>query len=127
MKINENELEVLIEYGLNVYLKPYSISFSNINTQINNNFVIQGVIDYKGKQCDVFITGLIDYRENILRFYKIDGNIMYMKLNIPFMHFLKSFINNDILNINEDEINIRVNLPIQSIKIENNKLVAKIC
>ncbi len=127
MKIEEKELEVLIEYGLNEFLKPYSISFSNVQIQINNKIVIQGIANYKGKLCDVFITCLIDYNQKLLRFYKIDGNIMYMKLNIPFMHFLKSFINNQRLNISEDEINIGVDLPISSIKIENNNLIVKIC
>lgn len=124
MKINEQELETLIEYGFNTLLKPYSISLSDIQLKIEDKILGKGILEYKDKSYNITTSFLIDYKYNQLRIYDIKGYVSYMKLNIPIIQLLKTF--NHINMINNDII-YECNIPVKVIKIEENSLIVKIC
>lgn len=127
MKITEKELEILIEYGFNQLLKPYSFYLYNIHLSINNKIIIKTKIKYNNKDLDGYLSFLLDYTHNQLRLYDIEGYVIYMKLNIPITSLLKSFVHDYKIKIGEYEIIYDIKLPINDIEIKENSLLIKIC
>lgn len=126
MKITEKELETLIDYGFNQLLKPYSFYLYNIHLSIDNKIKIKTKIKYNNKDLDGYLSFLLDYSRNQLRLYDIEGYVIYMKLNIPIVSLLKSFVHDHKIKIGEHEVIYDIKLPIIDIEIKENSLLVKI-
>lgn len=126
MLLCEKEVQTCLEFGLIPFLKEYFIEVKEVSLYIHDKICIDARIIYQDHTVNMKASFLLDYQNQCLCFYDITGSAEYLFLNIKIMNVLKQLLKNTDVKIKDNACYYKIDLPIQSIGIQQGQLEIKL-
>ena len=122
MILNEKEVKTCLEYVLESLLKKYDIQIIESTLTIDNFINVEAILNYQDHRIQLQTSFLIDYVQDHFSFTNIKGKIEYLFLQLDIINVLKQLCTYDNIRINDQELFVYYELPIEKVLIKEHEL-----
>lgn len=122
MLLTDHEVQTCLVYALKPILKKYSVQMKDVHLTIHDMIYVDAVIVYQDKTLDLSASFTIDYKEHLLCFENINGQIEYLFLQLDVLSVLQQFIHDDQFIFKNHSCFYKCDLPIEELSIEDEHL-----